>query len=83
MPKKLTYKTRIIQPYLPEELITEFDNLYPNFRNVFARRCWIRAVKDKNFFDDVYYKTYDPYNNNGMNNPNVDLHKFLKDNNYR
>lgn len=55
--------------YMPVELLVRFQSLYPRLQTTFIRRCLIRACDDKEFFDKVFYTTYDKYSSLGANNP--------------
>lgn len=47
-----------------------FNQLYHGLFTVFVRRCVLRAINNKAFFDDVFYNTADKYDDLGANNPN-------------
>lgn len=47
-----------------------FNQLYHGLFSVFVRRCVLRAINDKSFFDDIFYNTFDEYDELGSNNPN-------------
>lgn len=55
--------------YLPVEVLTQFQRLYPQLATTFIRRCLIRANCDKQFFDDVFFTTRDEWSKLGSNNP--------------
>lgn len=55
--------------YMPVELLIRFQRLYPRLQTTFIRRCLIRACDNKDFFDKVFFSTYDQYSDLGANNP--------------
>lgn len=68
--------------YMPVELLLRFQSLYPRLQTIFIRRCLIRACDDKEFFDKVFFSTYDKYSDLGANNPkytDYDLKEPLED----
>lgn len=61
--------TRLSSYYLPVELLESFQRSYPRLLTTFIRRCMIRSLRDKDFFDDVFFGTVDEYESIGQNNP--------------
>lgn len=65
----MRYNKKLVACYLPLELVQQFQARYPRLATVFVQRAFIKAVQNKDFFDDVFYKTFDKYSDLGKNNP--------------
>lgn len=48
-------KTVTMHVNLPETLLKRFDLAYPSCRKRFTQLCFERALKDKVFFDKVFF----------------------------
>lgn len=55
--------------YLPVDLVNDFQSRFPRLFTVFVQRCMIKSLQDREFFNDVYFCTEDPYSGLGANNP--------------
>lgn len=66
-------KNKFTGYYLPQDLLDSFQRSYPRLATTFIRRAIIRAVRSKEFFDDVFFGTIDEYEDIGQNNPNYIL----------
>lgn len=47
--------------YLYKEPLERFQRMYPRLATIFVNRCLLRALQSKDFFDDVFFNTEDPY----------------------
>ena len=71
--KSVFEKTRYCGFNLPPSLVRDFQSSYPRLGTHFIRRCILRALNSRDFFNDVYFNTFDKYSDVGQNNPNYSL----------
>lgn len=45
--------------YVDSDIFDRFRKLYPNIASVFFRRVVLRCIRDKDFFQDVFFNTPD------------------------
>lgn len=58
---------------LPAELVNDFQSKYPRLQTVFIRRCILKAVKDRDFFESIYFGVKDKYSLLGQYRPEYQL----------
>lgn len=54
---------------LPKEVRDDFSKIYPRLTTVFLRRCMMKAISSREFFEDVFFGVRDKYSMLGMNRP--------------
>lgn len=55
--------------YIPEQILNDFQRKYPRLATLFVQRAMLSAIRNKDFFNKVFFETVDDFDNVGKNNP--------------